>query len=156
MDERKDLYEEEIPAEETPAEETPAEETPATATETDDGYFRFDGEREIRMPHPSSEPPQKNTLQTTSLVLSIVSFFCCGLPLSVAALVLAILDRHRRGRWEGMTTVALVLSIVGLVFSLVSMVYSIMMIGLLVEMMEEMEGAQPPPPVISGAVFSML
>ena len=154
MDERKDLYEEGTPTEETPTEKAPAEETPDTATETGDGYFRFDDASEVRMPHPSSEPPQKNTMQTTALILSIVSFFCCGLPLSVAALVLAILDRRRRGRWEGVTTVALVLSIVGIVLSLVSTIYGIMMIALLAEMIDETEGAITPE--ITGAVFSML
>lgn len=152
MDDKRSFYEEER-AREAAEEEG---EKKAPDTESDDGYFRFDDKSEVRMPHPPSEPPQKNTLQTTALILSIVSFFCCGLPLSVVALVLAILDRRRRGRWEGMTTVALVLSIVGLVFSLVSMVYSIMMIGLLLEMMEEMEGTMPLPPEVTGAVFAML
>lgn len=152
MEDPKSFYDEER-ARETAGEESPAEETPATATEPDNGYFRFDDASEVRMPHPPTEP-QKNTLQVTALVLSVVSFFCCGLPLSVVALVLAILDRRRRGRWEGMTTVALVLSIVALIFSLVSLIYSVMMIGLIFEMIEEMEGSLPPE--ITGAVFGML
>ena len=152
MEDPKSFYEKErareTAEEERPDKETPAEETPAM----DGGYFRFDDATEVRMPHPPTEP-QKNTLQVTALVLSIVSFFCCGFPLSAVALVLAILDRRRRGRWEGMTTVALVLSIVALVFSLISLIYSVMLIGLLAEMLGEIEGSLPPE--LTSAVFAM-
>lgn len=150
MDDKRSFYEEER-AREAAEEEG---EKKAPDTESDDGYFRFDDKSEVRMPHPPSEPPQKNTLQTTALILSIVSFFCCGFPLSVVALVLAILDRRRRGRWEGMTTVALVLSIVGLVFSLVSIIYSVFVISLIFEMIEDLGGELPPE--VTGAVFGML
>lgn len=152
MEDPKSFYDEER-ARETAEEERPAEETPADTPATDGGYFRFDDATEVRMPHPPTEP-QKNTLQVTALILSIVSFFCCGFPLSAVALVLAILDRRRRGRWEGMTTVALVLSIVALVFSLISLIYSVMLIGLLAEMLGEIEGSLPPE--LTSAVFAML
>lgn len=150
MEDPKSFYDEERERE-TDAEERPAEKTDAPKTE--DGYFRFDDASEVRIPHPPTEP-QKNTLQLTALVLSILSFFCCGLPLSVVALVLAILDRRHRGRWEGMTTAALVISIVGLVFSLLSIIYSVFVISLIFEMIEDLGGELPPE--ITSAVFSML
>ena len=147
MDDPRSFYEEERARE--AAEEGNEKKTSHTEPEAADGYFRFDDENEVRIPHSPTEP-QRNTLQTTALILSIVAFFCCGLPFSVVALVLAILDRRRRGRWETMTTVALVLSIVGLVFSIVSTIYSVMIISLLLEMLEEAGGTLPPE--ITGAV----
>ena len=73
-------------------------------------------------------------LAIAALVLSILSICCCGLPFSIAALVLSILDRRRRGAWEGLGLVALILSILGLLSGIVSAVYSVIM---MVAMMQE-------------------
>ncbi len=60
------------------------------------------------------QPPLQNPssgMATASMILGLLGIFCCGFFASVPAIVLAILDRSKRGRFDGMALVGLVCGI---------------------------------------------
>ena len=62
------------------------------------------------------EDSSANGMAIASLVLGIVSFFCCGLPCSVVGLILGIISKKRKPENNGKATAGIVLSIIALVF----------------------------------------
>ena len=66
-------------------------------------------------------------MAVTALVLAILSFFCCGAVTSIPALILAIVDRKKRGRFNACSLIALILSIISLaVMLLIVLLYAVM------------------------------
>lgn len=61
------------------------------------------------------EDSSANGMAIASLVLGIVSFFCCGLPCSVVGLILGIISKKRKPLNNGKATAGIVLSIIALV-----------------------------------------
>lgn len=61
------------------------------------------------------EDSSANGMAIASLVLGIVSFFCCGLPCSVVGLILGIISKKRKPENNGKATAGIVLSIIALV-----------------------------------------
>lgn len=57
-----------------------------------------------------------------SLVLGIVSFFCCGLICSILGLIFGILSRKRMPQNNGMATAGIVLSIIALVLGAIGFI----------------------------------
>lgn len=71
--------------------------------------------------YPVEDSTAKN-YATASLVLGIVSFFCCGLPCSVLSLIFGIISKKRMPENNGKATAGIVLAIVAMVLWLVSMI----------------------------------
>ncbi|MGN0500301.1 MAG: DUF4190 domain-containing protein [Ruminococcus sp.] len=61
------------------------------------------------------EDSSANGMAIASLVLGIVSFFCCGVPCSVVGLILGIISKKRKPLNNGKATAGIVLSIIALV-----------------------------------------
>ena len=77
----------------------------------------------VYYPQPQPEPPkQNNGAAVASLVLGLVSMFCCGMPASIAAIICAIVSKSKSpdGKINGMAIAGLVLGIVGVVMSVIS------------------------------------
>lgn len=74
-----------------------------------------------------NEPQNDNSrgFAIASLVLGIVSFFCCGSVCSILGLIFGIISRKRKSENNGMATAGIVLSIISLVFWLVYLIIMI-------------------------------
>ncbi len=74
-----------------------------------------------------NEPQNDNSrgFAIASLVLGIVSFFCCGSVCSILGLIFGIISRKRKSVNNGMATAGIVLSIISLVFWLVYLIIMI-------------------------------
>ena len=102
-------------------------------------------------PPPSGESPEeeaerlahlarsRTTLASVALVFAILSFCCCGLPFSIASLVMIIVDFRRRHVYDGLTITTLVLAIVGVIMSIVSTVYAVIVWQMVLEILESGE-----------------
>lgn len=78
----------------------------------------------LAQPEPVSEADQKaRTLAIWALVLSIIGWFTCCLPLSPIGLWLAV--KARRERADGLATVALVFGIIGTVFAVLATAFAV-------------------------------
>ncbi len=92
-------------------------------------------------PRPTGEgTPQKplgSALSITSLVLGlfgVICCSCCGLPTGIAGIVLALVDRAKRGRFDGIALAGLITSIVSIllfIFSFATFFFLGIMDGLL-------------------------
>lgn len=75
-------------------------------------------------------------LAITSLILGIVSFFCCGPVSSIVGLVLGIMSRKKNSSDNGMATAGIVLSIIALVLWIAILIWSIVMTGSIMGLIE--------------------
>ncbi|MCI6653471.1 MAG: DUF4190 domain-containing protein [Ruminococcus sp.] len=64
-----------------------------------------------------------------SLVLGIVSFFCCGSVCSIVGLILGIMSRKKKPVDNGMATAGIVLSIIALVIWAIALIWSFAVTG---------------------------
>ena len=71
------------------------------------------------------QQPQDNSrgLAIASLVLGIVSFFCCGSVCSIVGIVLGVLSRKKKPTDNGMATAGIVLSIIALAIWAIYLIY---------------------------------
>lgn len=60
-----------------------------------------------------------------SLVLGIVSFFCCGTICSILGIIFGVISKQRQKENNGMATVGIVLSIITLVLGIVFTIIAI-------------------------------
>lgn len=102
-------------------------------------------------PPPSGETPEeeaerlahlarsRTTLASVALIFAILAFCCCGLPFSIASLVMIIVDLRRRRVYDGLTITTLVLAIVGVIMSIVSTVYTAIIWQTVMEILESGE-----------------
>ena len=77
---------------------------------------------------PQPQPPKEsNGAATASLVLGITALFCCGMPLSIAAIVCAVVSKSKSpdGRMNGMAVAGLVLGIIGVVMSVIGPIWGV-------------------------------
>ncbi len=102
------------------------EETPIAET-SDNDTIKVSQEEIIN----AVQEPTK-TFGIISLVCGILSLFtsccCCGifsLPLSIAAVVLAVVDKSKNGKFSGLAIGGLVLGILGVVFYVLSFLLNI-------------------------------
>lgn len=86
-------------------------------------------------PYQPAVQPAHN-LAMASLICSIISFFCCGLPLSIAGLICAIKAKNQ-GNTESIRTAGFVVSIIALVIYAISFIFSLLMMPILMETLEE-------------------
>ena len=70
------------------------------------------------------EDSSANGMAIASLVLGIVSFFCCGLPCSVVGLILGIISKKRKPENNGKATAGIVLSIIALVLWAIVVIFN--------------------------------
>lgn len=92
-------------------------------------------------PAPSADDPKEKVLGSglsiASLVLGLFGLICCsccGLPTGIVGIVLALVDRARRGRFDGIALAGLITSIVSIllfVFSFAVFFFLGIMDGLL-------------------------
>lgn len=73
----------------------------------------------------------------TSLVLGIVSFFCCGTVCSIVGLIFGILSRKKNPVNNGMATAGIVLSIVSLVLGVIILIWSFAVTGSFIGFIED-------------------
>ena len=71
-----------------------------------------------------------------SLICGIISFFCCGLPLSIVGLICAIKAKNQ-GNTESIRTAGFVVSIIALVIYAISFIFTLLMMPILMETLEE-------------------
>lgn len=71
------------------------------------------------------EDSSAKKMAIASLVLSLVSFICCGLPCSIAGLVLGIISKKRQPENNGIATAGIVVSIVALVLWVVFIIFAV-------------------------------
>ena len=87
-------------------------------------------------------PPQATVVDTSvqkkdnskgmaiaSLVLGIVSFFCCGPISAVVGIVLGVISRKNKPNENGMATAGIILSVIALILWVVLMIWSIVTTG---------------------------
>ena len=77
------------------------------------------------------QQPQDNSrgLAIASLVLGIVSFFCCGSVCSIVGIVLGVLSRKKKPTDNGMDTAGIVLSIIALAIWAIYFIYVLVVYG---------------------------
>ena len=77
------------------------------------------------------QQPQDNSrgLAIASLVLGIVSFFCCGSVCSIVGIVLGVLSRKKKPTDNGMATAGIVLSIIALAIWAIYFIYVLVVYG---------------------------
>lgn len=77
------------------------------------------------------QQPQDNSrgLAIASLVLGIVSFFCCGSVCSIVGIVLGVLSRKKKPTDNGMATAGIVLSIIALAIWAIYLIYVLVVYG---------------------------
>lgn len=71
---------------------------------------------------PEENKSGKN-LAVASLVLSLVSMFCCGLPCSIAGVVCGVMSKKKQPQNNGMAIAGIVISIVSIVIWLIALVF---------------------------------
>ena len=86
-----------------------------------------DGMGQINAPHGTiNTPPPTSNLPMWALVLSILSFCCCGFVLSIVSLCLACVSKSRLGRWDGLAIAAVIVSILSLLFNIAAIVFAVL------------------------------
>ena len=77
------------------------------------------------------QQPQDNSrgLAIASLVLGIVSFFCCGSVCSIVGIFLGVLSRKKKPTDNGMATAGIVLSIIALAIWAIYFIYVLVVYG---------------------------
>ncbi|MBQ9781318.1 MAG: DUF4190 domain-containing protein [Clostridia bacterium] len=84
---------------------------------------------------PLVQPAHK--LAMASLICGIISFFCFGLPLSIAALVCSI-KAKKEGNTENINTIGLIIAIVSIVLNAISVISMIAIMPTYIQMLEEL------------------
>ena len=89
-------------------------------------------------PYTPYQPPVQpaHGLGVASLVCAIVGILCCGLLTSIPAIICAAMAR-KQGNTETITTVGLILGIIGTVLNAIATVAMLAMLPVYMEMMEE-------------------
>ncbi len=101
------------------------------------GYFNYDPKGPETPPTYNEEnhaPAPGQGMPITALVLGIASICCCcnffaGIP----AIILALVDRNRRHRFDGMALAGLICGIIGILFGALGIIMA--------EMLNAMQGA---------------
>lgn len=65
------------------------------------------------------QPESGKNFAVASLVLGIVSFFCCGTICSILGIIFGVISKQRQKENNGMATAGIVLSIIALVLGIV-------------------------------------
>lgn len=65
------------------------------------------------------QPESGKNFAIASLVLGIVSFFCCGTICSILGIIFGVISKQRQKENNGMATAGIVLSIIALVLGIV-------------------------------------
>ena len=129
-DPKKSFFDEEPKAEDTtvPAPDAPTEEAPEGE------------ESQVRIPRTENTPPPPSNkgenLAAISLILALVSIFCCGIPASIAAIITAILSRRALGRFTGTAIAGLVIGILTVIMTVVLTV----LLSVIMTVVEELIG----------------
>lgn len=72
---------------------------------------------------------KNNNYALASLILGIVSFFCCGTVCSIVGLILGIISKKQKPLNNGMAVAGIVLSIISLVLSIVVIIVYLVALG---------------------------
>ncbi len=101
-------------------------------------YYSQQNDGIFRESAPPSPERKEDALAITSLVLGILGLCCCGLPTGIAAIICALVDRSRRGRFEGLGLAGFICGIIAAVMALFSYVYTLVVFGTLFPDIERM------------------
>ena len=76
---------------------------------------------------PDQEQPEQpgRNFAIASLVLGIVSFFCCGTICSILGIIFGVISKQRQKENNGMATAGIVLSIITLVLGIIFTIIAI-------------------------------
>lgn len=110
--------------------------------EPEEGVYEFVPKGEEKK---EKKPPKKGdaTLAIAAIALSLFSFLCFGMPAAVAGFILALVDRHRRGKSD-LGTLAIILSVIAMVYGAVSLVIGVVaFLASLIELAGEGGGLPP-------------
>ncbi|MBQ7134487.1 MAG: DUF4190 domain-containing protein [Ruminococcus sp.] len=72
--------------------------------------------------YPPVAPDNSKGLAVTSLVLSILSFICCGFPFSIAGFVCGLVSLSRKKENNGLAVAGVIISVLGFIATIVSIV----------------------------------
>ncbi len=125
-----DFERNEAPAETPVTEEPAADNNPQNEAPKKTYYYSNQGNNTFE-PEPTPPPKKSNDdgLAITSLVLGILGLCCCGLPTGIASIICAIVDRNRRGRFEGLGLAGFICGVIACVLSVISSIYSMVVFG---------------------------
>ena len=103
--------------------------------ESESGYFNHGTPGGKGNIYEYGEPPKQtgNGLAIAALVCGILGICCCGIPLGLAAIICAVIDRKNRGSFSGMGIAGLICGI----FSVVSAVISLVIIPVILKEFED-------------------
>ena len=104
-------------------------------------YFDFGAPPPPRAPLQNDLPRTANTLAIVSFVCSLIGMLCCcgllGIFLGVAGVACAIIDRVRRGHWNGFAIAGLIIGIIAVALSVVMMIISSILNAMIEDMINE-------------------
>lgn len=72
--------------------------------------------------YPPVAPDNSKGLAITSLVLSILSFICCGFPFSIAGFVCGLVSLSRKKENNGMAVAGVIISVIAFIVTLITIV----------------------------------
>ncbi len=75
--------------------------------------------------YPPVAPDNSKGLAITSLVLSILSFICCGFPFSIAGFICGLVSLSRKKEHNGMALAGVIISVLGFIATIITIVVSI-------------------------------
>ena len=74
--------------------------------------------------YPPVAPDNSKGLAITSLVLSILSFICCGFPFSIAGFICGLVSLSRKKEQNGMAVAGVIISVLGFIATIVAIVFA--------------------------------
>lgn len=72
--------------------------------------------------YPPVAPDNSKGLAITSLVLSILSFICCGFPFSIAGFICGLVSLSRKKEHNGMAVAGVIISVIGFIVTIITIV----------------------------------
>ena len=115
--------------------------TPPPPQDNNNGYFSFNPPP-VHSPNPEGLPKTPKLLAILSLIFSILGFCCCccgifGIALSLVGIILAVVDRVLRHRFQGLAIAGLVVGIIALIICVALTVLSTALEAELLAYLEE-------------------
>lgn len=91
--------------------------------------YQYDPNQQNNQPYQypqyQEQPESGRNFAIASLVLGIISFFCCGTICSILGIVFGVISKQRQKENNGMATAGIVLSIITLVLGVIGIIISI-------------------------------
>lgn len=76
-------------------------------------------------PQFEEQPESGRNFAIASLILGIVSFFCCGTICSILGIIFGVISKQRQKENNGMATAGIIISIIALVLWIIGIIFAI-------------------------------